>query len=120
MTTILTHDHTYTRPCLHMTILTHVQRGHPTYRCLNLSLPSYFDQVARITPLATSALPDPLALPPPPKSSRIDVSGACGAILPSSRMEEVHRLIQSEPVMVFGMLHSRCLSAASDRLQVYC
>jgi len=76
-----------------------------------------FRKVARITPLATSALPDPLALPPPPKSSRIDVSGACGAILPSSRMEEVHRLIQSEPVMVFGMLHSRCLSAASDRLQ---
>jgi uncharacterized protein (DUF2237 family) len=38
-------------------------------------------------------------------------------LLPGARIAKIDDLVKSEPVMIFGMRHSRCLAAASERLE---
>ena len=60
--------------------------------------------MAKITPLDASRNPRP-------------ANSRCAALLPRVRREHVAALIQSEPVVMFGMSHMRCTIAASERLQ---
>jgi len=64
-----------------------------------------FRQVAQITPLEAHT------------SAVNTASSACAVLLPASRVSAIEQLIRSEPVLIFGMKHTRCLSAASERLE---
>ncbi len=64
-----------------------------------------FRLVAQINPAV-----QPIAAPASPSPS-------CGHLLDAKRISEIDSLISTEPVLLFGMAHTRCAAAAAERLE---
>ena len=69
-----------------------------------------FRRVAQIS----SDVPRPSAPASAPASS---APSSCARLLPAADIAAIERMIATEPVLVFGMKHTRCLAAASERLE---
>ena len=66
-------------------------------------------EITRLTAAATAATAASTAVAATPSP--------CSSHLPASRIAEIEQLVRDEPVVIFAMRHTRCLAAASERLE---
>ena len=72
-----------------------------------------FREVASITTLPAHTPAAPAHTPSLPTTA----ASSCDTLLSAARREEIHALVQSEPVLLIGMRHMRCTNQANERLE---
>ncbi len=75
----------------------------------NSGMGMIFRKVAEITRLTATATATSTAV--------AAATSPCASLLPASRIAEIEQLVRDEAVVIFGMRHTRCLAAASERLE---